>query len=155
MAPPSAQVRYRFLPPLNLNAPNRRAQGHRKAAITETPIIVLLLSLLILLCMVAAILTVNLFDRKWALHRPESQQPPVLLGIISSINGLCLGVLLTAGIAVSWWRNAAHGTDIECLHLIWEHGQGRGILSALAIGMETRRVVLVAIVVVAARFMTG
>src|SRR5271170_4792713 len=102
--------------------------------------------------MAAAVLTIQLSNGKPGLDGKAVQQPSSLLAIISSEFSFALGALLSMGVAVAWWRGALHWTALSRLHLIWEHGSGRGILSALTAGLDSRKVVAIALIVSAARF---
>lgn len=49
-------------------------------------------------------------------------QPTVLLAILSSIMTGASAFVLSAGVSITWWRSALHGTSLARLHLIWDRG---------------------------------
>ncbi|KAH7092449.1 hypothetical protein FB567DRAFT_238065 [Paraphoma chrysanthemicola] len=107
---------------------------------------------LIPLSILAAFLIVHMADgdaiSSWRIS------PAVLLALISSLVNICLGTVLSFGVAVRWWCAVSRerGTTLKSLHLIWERGAGVGLWSALKIGKDARRVALAALVVAGVKF---
>lgn len=107
---------------------------------------------LIPLSMLAAFLIVHIADgdaiSSWRIS------PAVLLALISSLVNICLGTVLSFGVAVRWWCAVSRerGTTLKSLHLIWERGVGVGLWSALKIGKDARRVALAALIVAGVKF---
>jgi Protein of unknown function (DUF3176) len=107
----------------------------------------ILLIALYLLCVGAVIATVCYFDHKPVVSHVPEKQPSSILAVIASISNLTIGALLALGTANAWWRSAVRGSTVRRLHLIWEHGAGRGIFDAFRAGWDSRFVAMVAILV--------
>jgi hypothetical protein len=102
--------------------------------------------------MVSAALIIHFFDGQPAVDNHPERQPASLLAVVSSISNFSMGVLVSMGVAVSWWRGALRGTTLQRLHLIWEHGSGWRVISALLAGFDSRNVAILATVASIARF---
>lgn len=102
--------------------------------------------------MVAAALIIHFFDGQPAVNNHPERQPASLLAVVSSISNFSMGVLVSMGVAVSWWRGVLRGTTLRRLHLIWEHGRGRRVISALLAGFDSRNVAILATIATIARF---
>ncbi|KAF7672581.1 hypothetical protein GT037_009612 [Alternaria burnsii] len=117
-----------------------------------TNLTILLLLGLIPLSILAAFLIVHLGDgdaiSSWHIS------PAVLLALISSLVNICLGTVLTFGVAVRWWCAASRpgGTTLKSLHLVWKRGAGVGLWSALKMGKDARIVALAALIVAGVKF---
>ncbi|KAH7066364.1 hypothetical protein BKA63DRAFT_571733 [Paraphoma chrysanthemicola] len=117
-----------------------------------TRLTILILLGLIPLSMLAAFLIVHIADgdaiSSWRIS------PAVLLALISSLVNICLGTVLSFGVAVRWWCAVSRegGTTLKSLHLIWERGAGVGLWSALKMGKDARRVALAALIVAGVKF---
>jgi hypothetical protein len=78
--------------------------------------------------------------------------PAVLLAIFSSAFNTSLGFLLSAGLAITWWRAVQHGTSLTRLQHIWDAGLPRSFRLSSILGTLLNRTVLVTSVVAIAKF---
>lgn len=106
----------------------------------QIPWPVMILILIMLACMGASAYIIIASDKQmvdsWKVN------PAVLLAFFSSIWGSSLITLQGVGVTVTWWKSALHGTTLESLHYIWNHGSGLNPLSALRSSVAARKVVL-------------
>ncbi|KAI9766206.1 MAG: hypothetical protein M1839_005008 [Geoglossum umbratile] len=82
-------------------------------------------------------------------------QPAVLLAVLSSVLNIALTAAMSMSIAITWWRAVLRGTKLANLHHIWEHGTNLNPLPALCGDVNTRKVVLVAGIVAAVKFINN
>lgn len=109
-----------------------------------------------LACIAASVSIVAVSDKRPAGTWKIKEAPPaVLLAIISSIVNLSLSIILTAGIAIAWWRSASHGTTLASLHYIYNNNSARHFWSAISNSFETRKAAFLAVVIAIARFASG
>lgn len=87
-----------------------------------------------------------------------SVQPSVLLAILAGISNTSLDFLLTAGVAVVWWRSAVHETTLAQLHYIWNRGDWAGlkrIFNAFSSGFSVRKVMIATATISIAKIVNG
>jgi Protein of unknown function (DUF3176) len=112
----------------------------------------ILLVILYLICIAAVVITICMFHQKTVVNRNPERQPSSILAVIVSLSNFSLATLLAAGIANAWWFSAKRGTTLHRLHLIWEHGVGRGVFAALQAGWDSRMVAIGSVLVAVVHF---
>src|SRR5215472_13780227 len=105
MAQPLTQIHYRPLNPQTTASPRRP----NRSLFIKTPHIVVIFVLIVILCMVIAALIIHFFDGQPAVNNHPERQPASLLAVVSSISNFSMGVLVSMGVAVSWWRSVLRG----------------------------------------------
>jgi len=62
---------------------------------------------------------------------------------------------LSIGVDITWWRSALRGTSLECLHFIWDRGEGCSFISAFRAGFDARKVALAAVIIATVKFINN
>lgn len=132
----------------------RPPQSHaRHQNLRQTPWLVIFCIVVLLASMVVSIAIIALSNdqpvKRWKI------QPAVLLSVMSSIFTLTLEALVAIGLAICWWRSAAHGTTLKRLHYIWNGMNVLNFVPAVIAGVDTRKVALTAAAIALAKFANG
>ncbi|RDW58871.1 hypothetical protein BP6252_13347 [Coleophoma cylindrospora] len=103
--------------------PEGKASKSRSAGV---PVLIYTAFIISCICIGGSIAIICTSDGKmvgnWIDNTP-SVQPSVLLAIFTGISNTCFGVLLSGGIAITWWRALIKGTTLKELHHIWNKGE--------------------------------
>lgn len=119
----------------------------------HTPWSAMILILIMLACMGASAGIIISSDKQTVVS--WKVQPAVLLAVLSSILNYVLDAALAISIAITWWKSALRGTTLAHLHHIWDRGAGFSLISALRVGVDARKVTLLAGLVAAAQFVNN